>query len=442
MAAMYAVYHGPAGLRKIAGKVHSLTHVLKEAITAIPGSPYTIVNRNFFDTLTVTVPASIGADILHAVAAEAQINLRRIDSQTVGVTLDESVTLLDLLNLTNVFVKAAGTEALKAGQLISLAAGHNSSSIEELSFLPDEFQRTSRFLTQPVFNTHHSETEMLRYIYHLQGKDLSLVHAMIPLGSCTMKLNSTASMVPLTMPGFGGIHPFAPLDQTLGYQELIKELEADLSLITGFHSVSLQPNSGAQGEFAGLSVINAYLESIGQGHRNICLIPISAHGTNPASAVMAGLKVVSVKVLENGELNMADLREKAIKHKDHLAAFMVTYPSTFGVFEDGVQEACQIIHDNGGQVYLDGANLNAQMGLTNPKVCGGDVCHLNLHKTFGIPHGGGGPGVGPIGVREHLTPFLPGHPVVPTGGEKAIEAISAAPWGSASILTISWAFIK
>jgi len=283
---------------------------------------------------------------------------------------------------------------------------------------------------------------MLRYIYHLQSKDLSLVHAMIPLGSCTMKLNSTASMVPLTMPGFGAIHPFAPLDQTEGYQQLIKELEGDLCVITGFHAMSLQPNSGAQGEFAGLSVIKAYLESTGQGHRDICLIPVSAHGTNPASAAMAGLKVVPVKVLANGELDMPDLRAKAEQYKDKLAAFMVTYPSTFGVFEDGVQEACEIIHQAGGQVYLDGANLNAQMGLTNPFVCGGDVCHLNLHKTFGIPHGGGGPGVGPIGVRKHLAPFLPSNPVVPTGGEQPIEAISAAPWGSASILTISWAFIK
>ncbi|TFY77677.1 hypothetical protein EWM64_g6336 [Hericium alpestre] len=302
--------------------------------------------------------------------------------------------------------------------------------------------RTSEFLTHPVFNKHHSETEMLRYIHHLQSKDLSLVHAMTPLGSCTMKLNSTSSMIPLTWPEFGSVHPFAPRDQVKGYTQVIKELEDDLCKITGFHACSLQPNSGAAGEYTGLSVIRAFHEARGQKHRDVCLIPVSAHGTNPASAAMAGLKVVPVKTLQDGSLDLADLKAKAEKHKHNLAAFMITYPSTFGVFEAGVQDACKIIHDNGGQVYLDGANLNAQVGLTNPAVCGGDVCHLNLHKTFAIPHGGGGPGVGPICVAEHLASFLPSHPIIATGGKNAINAVSAAPFGSASILLISWAYIK
>ncbi|CED82749.1 glycine dehydrogenase [Phaffia rhodozyma] len=442
MAAMYAVYHGPEGLKRIATKVHGLTHILREILVSFPSSPYQIVNKHFFDTLTISVSSDLGAEALHAIAADSSINLRRIDEQTVGVTLDESVGLVDLMKLVNVFAKAAGTEQFKAQQLINKANEVGATGIAGEVFMDEQFRRSSPFLTNPVFNTHHSETEMLRYLYFLQGKDLSLVHSMIPLGSCTMKLNSNASMVPLTLPGFGGIHPFAPADQTKGYQELIKELEHDLAIVTGYHAVSLQPNSGAQGEFAGLLVIKAYFDSIGQSQRDICLVPVSAHGTNPASAVMAGMKVVSVKVLANGELDMADLRAKVEQHKDRLAAFMVTYPSTFGVFEQGVQEACQIVHDNGGQVYLDGANLNAQMGLTNPVACGSDVSHLNLHKTFGIPHGGGGPGVGPIGVREHLAPFLPGHAIVKTGGSQAIDSVSSAPWGSASILPISWAFIK
>ncbi|KIP02082.1 hypothetical protein PHLGIDRAFT_79656 [Phlebiopsis gigantea 11061_1 CR5-6] len=430
MAAMYAVYHGPAGLKRIAQKVHALTQVLKALVEQ---SGYTVTNADFFDTLTIDVsgPAK-GAAAVHAAALAAGINLRRIDDKRVGVTLDESVGIEEVLKLANVFASAASAPPLSPLHLPPVAA----------SVVPEPLRRASAFLPHPVFNSHHSETEMLRYIYHLQSKDLGLVHAMIPLGSCTMKLNSTSSMIPLTFPEFGNVHPFAPTDQVQGYFEMIKELEADLCKITGFHACSLQPNSGAAGEYAGLSVIRAYHESRGEGHRDICLIPVSAHGTNPASAVMAGLKVVPVKSLLDGSLDLEDLKAKAVKHKDNLAAFMITYPSTFGVFEAGVQDACSIIHENGGQVYLDGANLNAQIGLTNPATCGGDVCHMNLHKTFAIPHGGGGPGVGPICVAEHLAPFLPSHPVVPVNGDQAINAVSAAQYGSASILLISWAYIK
>ncbi|KAI0079613.1 glycine dehydrogenase [Panus rudis PR-1116 ss-1] len=431
MAAMYAVYHGPVGLRRIASKTHSLTQVLKAALEQ---RGFKIVNNRFFDTLTVDVSAAVkSSEAVHAAASLVGINLRRIDDRLVGVTLDESATPEDVVTIVNVFASAATSSPTKLSDL----------SPDKSLAVPPNLQRTSQFLPHPVFNTHHSETEMLRYIYHLQSKDLGLVHSMIPLGSCTMKLNSTSSMIPLTWPEFSNIHPFAPLDQVKGYLQIIKELEDDLCKITGFHACSLQPNSGAAGEYAGLSVIRAYHESRGEGHRNICLIPVSAHGTNPASAVMAGFKVIAVKSLSDGSLDLEDLKAKAELHKDNLAAFMITYPSTFGVFEDGVQDACKIIHDNGGQVYLDaGANLNAQIGLTNPATCGGDVCHLNLHKTFAIPHGGGGPGVGPICVAEHLAPFLPGHPIVETGGEKAISAVAAAQFGSASILLISWAYIK
>ncbi|KAG8960764.1 glycine decarboxylase subunit P [Tulasnella sp. 419] len=431
MAAMYAVYHGSEGLLSIAHKVHNFTQILKQSIEAMG---YKISNPNFFDTLTINVTQSAGnAAAVLAAADLAGINFRPVDENHVGVTLDESVLPKDLVDIINVFASASGSEQ---ATLDSIPSSPLSSA------LPSKFNRTSNFLPHPVFNTHHSETEMLRYIYHLQQKDLSLCHAMIPLGSCTMKLNSTTSMKPLSWKEFSSIHPFAPQDQALGYAEIIKELEADLSTITGFHATSLQPNSGASGEYAGLCVIKAYHESRGEGHRNVCLIPLSAHGTNPASAIMAGMKVVPIKALDDGSLDLHDLETKAQMHKDNLAALMITYPSTFGVFEEGVQKACKIVHDYGGQVYLDGANLNAQVGLTNPAKCGGDVCHLNLHKTFAIPHGGGGPGVGPICVAEHLAPFLPSHPVVPTGGSKALDAMAAAPWGSASILLISWAYIK
>ncbi|KAJ7925958.1 glycine cleavage system P-protein-domain-containing protein [Mycena leptocephala] len=397
MAAMYAVYHGPVGLKQIADKVHAFTQTFG----------YKATNDAFFDTLTIDVTTAAGsASAVHSVSTAASINLRHVNENCVGVTLDESVTPTDLVALINVL------------------------SAPDSPAIPSTLQRTSGYLPHPVFNKHHSETEMLRYIHHLASKDIGLVHSMIPLGSCTMKLNSTSSMIPLTWPEFSAVHPFAPYDQVKGYHVVIKELEEDLCKITGFHSASLQPNSGAAGEYAGLCVIRAYHESRGEADRDICLIPLSAHGTNPAgSAVMAGLKVVSVKA-------------KAEKHKDKLAAFMITYPSTFGVFEHGVQDACKIIHDNGGQVYLDGANLNAQIGLTNPATCGGDVCHMNLHKTFAIPHGGGGPGVGPICVAEHLAPFLPSHPFMHDVGNKAIDAVSAGPFGSASILLISWAYIK
>ncbi|KAL4241686.1 Glycine cleavage system P protein [Abortiporus biennis] len=430
MAAMYAVYHGPVGLKRIAQKVHSLTQLLGFSIARFG---YKTTNPEFFDTLTIDVTGPVpSSEAVHAAALKAGVNLRKIDDKHVGVTLDESVSPQDIITLINVFGSAAGAKAVSISDL---------TPVEALA-IPASLQRTSKFLPHQVFNTHHSETEMLRYIYHLQSKDLGLVHSMIPLGSCTMKLNSTSSMIPLTWPEFANVHPFAPKDQVKGYLEMIKELQDDLCKITGFAACSLQPNSGAAGEYTGLSVIRAYHESRGEGHRNICLIPVSAHGTNPASAAMAGLKVVAIKTLPDGSLDLVDLKEKAEKHKDNLAAFMITYPSTFGVFEAGVQDACQIIHDNGGQVYLDGANLNAQVGVTNPATCGGDVCHLNLHKTFAIPHGGGGPGVGPICVAEHLAPFLPTHPIVPVGGEKAINAVAAAQYGSASICLISWAYIK
>ncbi|RPD55913.1 glycine dehydrogenase [Lentinus tigrinus ALCF2SS1-6] len=430
MAAMYAVYHGPVNLQRIAQKVHGLTQIIKSTVESFG---YKVINAQFFDTLTVNVSgAAKDAEAVHAAALAAGINLRRIDDKHVGLTLDESVGAEDVVALINVFASAASKGSVSLSDL----------SPPETLAIPEGLRRTSQFLPHPVFNSHHSETEMLRYIYHLQSKDLGLNHAMIPLGSCTMKLNSTSSMIPLTWPEFSSVHPFVPKDQAKGYLELIKELESDLCKITGFAACSLQPNSGAAGEYAGLSVIRAYHESRGEGHRNICLIPVSAHGTNPASAVMAGLKVVPVKTHADGNLDLEDLRSKAEKYKDNLAAFMITYPSTFGVFEDGVQDACKIIHDNGGQVYLDGANLNAQVGLTNPAICGGDVCHMNLHKTFAIPHGGGGPGVGPICAAEHLAPFLPSHPLIETGGDKAIDAVAAAPYGSASILTISWAYIK
>ncbi|KAF8591955.1 glycine dehydrogenase [Ramaria rubella] len=430
MAAMYAVYHGSSGLQRIGRRVHAFTQLLK---TQVESFGFEVLNgAAFFDTLTIKVGR--GQEAIHEVSVNMGINLRRINEQSVGVTLDESVTPSDLVDIINIFATVSGSPLVTLSSLVAVDSFSPT--------FPHDLARTSQYLRHAVFNTHHSETEMLRYLHHLQSKDLSLVHAMIPLGSCTMKLNSTSSMIPLTSPEFGNIHPFVPVEQAQGYAEIVKELEADLCRITGFHSCSLQPNSGAAGEYAGLTAIRAYHESHGDAHRDICLIPVSAHGTNPASAVMAGLKVVSVGVHDDGTLDLQDLKSKALKHSDNLAAFMITYPSTYGVFEEGVQEACEIIHKYGGQVYLDGANLNAQIGLTDPATCGGDVCHLNLHKTFAIPHGGGGPGVGPICVAEHLAPFLPTHPMVSTGGSTPIGAVAAGPWGSASILFISWAYIK
>ncbi|KAI7884388.1 glycine dehydrogenase [Lichtheimia hyalospora FSU 10163] len=424
MSAMYAVYHGPEGIKNIANRIHNMTSVLAQGLRT---AGYTIENDGaFFDTLSIKVESS--SAVLQK-ALEKQINLRAINAHTISVTLDESVTQQDVADLFSVFNKE--------GQQISLEQ-----ALDAPSGIPVPLKRASPYLQHPVFNSYRSETEMLRYIHQLQSRDLSLVHSMIPLGSCTMKLNATTEMVPVTWPEFGNIHPFAPEDQTEGYRIMLDEFSKDLAEITGFDEVSLQPNSGAQGEYAGLRAIGAYHEARGESHRNVCLIPISAHGTNPASAAMAGMDVVIVKCDNNGNLDMADLKAKAEKHKDKLAAFMVTYPSTFGMFEPGVVEACETVHKYGGQVYMDGANLNAQIGLTKPAEIGADVCHMNLHKTFCIPHGGGGPGMGPIACKEHLAPHLPGHPVIKTGGQNAIGPVSAAPYGSASILPISWAYIK
>ncbi|MCS6974491.1 MAG: aminomethyl-transferring glycine dehydrogenase [Cyclobacteriaceae bacterium] len=419
MAGMYAVYHGPDGIKKIAERVHGLTDLLNRELQKLG---YRQLNQHFFDTLKIAVADK---ESIRREAEKRMINLRYFEDNHVGISLDETTTLNDVNELLEIFgsKKPISTEQTTAGSI------------------PSELKRTTSFLTHPVFNSHHSEHEMLRYIKKLENKDLSLVHSMIPLGSCTMKLNATTEMIPVTWAEFGNIHPFAPADQTKGYQQMIKELENWLAEITGFTGVSLQPNSGAQGEYAGLMVIRAYHQHRGEGHRNVALIPASAHGTNPASAVMAGMKVVIVKSDENGKIDVADLRTKADEHKNDLACLMVTYPSTHGVFEEAITEICDIIHQAGGLVYMDGANMNAQVGLTSPANIGADVCHLNLHKTFCIPHGGGGPGMGPICVNDKLKPFLPGHPVVKTGGDKAITAVSAAPFGSASILTISYAYI-
>ncbi|GAA97913.1 hypothetical protein E5Q_04593 [Mixia osmundae IAM 14324] len=464
MAAMYAVYHGPEGLKRIALKVHGLTSVVKAGLASMSQMA---INSSHFDTLTIRA-SGVAADIVHTEANKRGINLGRVNGAMIRITLDESTQIEDIVEILNVFATATGAgprtshrKSWDAESVIELAnsvgvtalpvvtpellaaKGQSAPSKDSRSLaLPSHLVRTSDYLTSPTFNSYHSETELLRYMHHLQEKDLSLVHASIFLGSCTMKLNPTAAMTPLTWPEWGGIHPFAPTSQTKGYTKMMDELSRDLCAVTGFPAVSLQPNSGAQGEYTGLSCIRAYHHSRGDEKRDICLIPLSAHGTNPASAIMAGMKVVPVKTLVDGALDMDDLKAKAEKHSNNLAAFMVTYPSTFGVFEDGVKEACEIIHSHGGQVYLDGANLNAQLGLTNPATCGADVCHMNLHKTFAIPHGGGGPGVGPIGVASHLAPFLPGHPVIRTGGANAIEPVTGAPYGSASILTISWAFIR
>ncbi len=419
MAGMYAVYHGPEGLKKIAGRIHHLTCRLNHHLQK---RGYKQLNRNFFDTLKVEVHDK---EAIRKEAEKRMINLRYFAGNHVGISLDETTTEEDL------------------NELLAVFGAGNTTGLSEFteSAIPQNLKRTSSFLTHPVFNTHHSEHEMLRYIKKLENRDLSLVHSMIPLGSCTMKLNATTEMIPVTWPEFGNIHPFAPAEQTRGYQRMITELENWLAEITGFSGVSLQPNSGAQGEYAGLMVIRAYHRRRGEQHRNVALIPASAHGTNPASAVMAGMQVVIVKSDENGKIDVADLRSKAEAYRNQLACLMVTYPSTHGVFEEAITEICDIIHQHGGLVYMDGANMNAQVGLTSPAAIGADVCHLNLHKTFCIPHGGGGPGMGPICVNDKLRPFLPGHAVVKTGGQQAITAVSAAPWGSASILTISYAYI-
>src|SRR5438874_2029175 len=425
IAGMYAVYHGPDGITAIAKRVHRYAEVLARGVERLG---YRITHSVFFDTVCIEVGQGLAASIVGRARAQ-KINLRQMGDHAVCVALDETVTKTDLRDLLAVF--AGGKREAPALETL----------LPEVDERYDErFARTSQFLTHSVFNSHHSETEMLRYMRRLEARDLSLTSSMIPLGSCTMKLNATAEMFPITWPELAKPHPFAPIDQLKGYQELFANLERALAEITGFSAVSLQPNAGSQGEYAGLLVIRAYHESRKDAHRDVCLIPQSAHGTNPASAVMAGMRVVVVKTDENGNIDVADLRAKATEHAKNLGALMVTYPSTHGVFEEAIVDICKIVHEHGGQVYLDGANMNAMVGLSRPGDVGADVCHLNLHKTFCIPHGGGGPGMGPIGVARHLVPFLPGHPVVKLPGEHT-GAVSAAPWGSASILPISMMYI-
>ena len=430
MAGMYAVYHGPDGLRGIAQRIHQLTATLAHGLRELG---HTLVYDRFFDTIQV-VPSKIsGEDVLRR-ALDMEINLRDYEDGTVGIALDETTGLDDIDDLFAVF-----SDGGPRGGGVKLSAAKVSESA--LSAIPEDLKRSSPILQHPVFHRYRSETEMLRYLHRLESRDLSLNTSMIPLGSCTMKLNATTEMVPVTWRVFGGLHPFAPPDQTEGYQRIFSDLERWLAEISGLEATSLQPNSGAQGEYAGLRVIGAFHESQGESRRTICLIPSSAHGTNPASAVMAGMSVVVVDCDDSGNIDVEDLAAKAKAHRSELAAFMVTYPSTHGVFEQRIREICDIVHGHGGLVYLDGANLNAQVGLCRPGDYGADVCHINLHKTFSIPHGGGGPGMGPICVTSELAPFLPGHPDVDTGGEQAIRAVSAAPWGSSSILLISWAYI-
>lgn len=426
MAGMYAVYHGPEGIRRIATNVHRAAATLDNELTRLGFSQ---LNKVYFDTVQVKVDTSRP---LRALAEAEEINFRYIDDTHVGISVDETTQQEDIEKIISVFAKAAGK---------GFKGLHPSTGTNGLAY-PPPFNRTSTFMTHPVFHSYRSESELMRYIKSLENKDLSLTHSMIPLGSCTMKLNAASELMPISWPEFSRVHPFVPLSQVQGYMDIFKELESQLCEITGFAATSLQPNSGAQGEYSGLLVIRAYLDDHGHGHRNVALIPSSAHGTNPASAVMAGCKVVVVKCDDRGNIDVDDLRAKAEENKENLAALMVTYPSTHGVFEERIQEICRIVHDNGGLVYMDGANLNAQVGLTSPAVIGADVCHINLHKTFSIPHGGGGPGMGPICAAKHLAPYLPGHPFVKTGGTKAISAVAATPWGSSSILLISYGYIK
>ncbi|WP_211441178.1 aminomethyl-transferring glycine dehydrogenase [Collimonas humicola] len=420
IASMYAVYHGPQGLKTIAQRVHRLTAILAEGLRQLH---HAVPTASFFDTLTVHTGGH--TQDIHAAARGQMINLRPIDDGSIGIALDETSTRADVEALWGIF--AVG-KALPAFDQLEAEAAER---------IPASLARSSAYLTHPVFNSHHSETQMLRYLRALADKDLALDRSMIPLGSCTMKLNATTEMIPVTWPEFGSLHPFAPLNQAQGYQQLVTDLEQMLCVCTGYDAVSLQPNAGSQGEYAGLLAIRAYHQSRGEGQRNICLIPSSAHGTNPATAHMAGMQVVVVQCDEQGNVNVGDLRAKADEHAGDLAALMITYPSTHGVFEEAIGEICDIVHAHGGQVYIDGANMNAMVGLCAPGKFGGDVSHLNLHKTFCIPHGGGGPGVGPIGVKSHLAPFLPGHRML----ENGIAPVSAAPWGSASILPITWAYI-
>ncbi len=429
MASMYAAYHGPQGLRIIAERTHRLTAVLAAGLAALGAAPR---NATFFDTLTV--PVAGRADAVHTVAAARRFNLRREDADTVGISLDETSTRDDVIALWEVVAEGLGKSA------VSLDFDAIETTVS--NGYPVALARQSAYLTHPVFNRYHSEHEMLRYLRSLSDKDLALDRTMIPLGSCTMKLNATSEMLPVTWPEFGQIHPFAPTEQTVGYRAMIDQLEQMLVAATGYAAVSLQPNAGSQGEYAGLLIIQAYHASRGEAHRDICLIPASAHGTNPASAQMAGMQVVVVACDANGNVDLADLQAKAEQHRDRLAAIMMTYPSTHGVFEAGARQICEIVHANGGQVYVDGANMNAMVGLCAPGEFGGDVSHLNLHKTFCIPHGGGGPGVGPVAVGAHLAQFLPNqHSTGYSRDANGIGAVSAAPYGSASILPISWMYV-
>ena len=422
MAGMYAVYHGPEGLKYIANKVHASAVTTAEALNKL-GVYQT--NTAYFDTILVKADAQK----VKAVAEKNEVNFFYPDADTISISFNETTSIADINQIIAIFAEALGKEAITVSELT------------EASQLPASLERTSSFLTHDVFNNHHSESQLMRYIKKLERKDLSLNHSMISLGSCTMKLNAASEMLPLSMPNWNSIHPFAPVEQAEGYITMLKKLEQQLNVITGFAGTTLQPNSGAQGEYAGLMAIRAYHMSRNEGHRNVCLIPSSAHGTNPASAAMAGMKIIVTKTTPEGNIDVEDLREKAIEHKDDLSCLMVTYPSTHGVFESSIIEITKLIHENGGLVYMDGANMNAQVGLTNPATIGADVCHLNLHKTFAIPHGGGGPGVGPICVNEKLVPFLPTNPILKVGGEQAITAISSAPYGSALVCLISYGYI-
>ena len=423
---------GPRGLKDIALRVHCMAWTLAEALKKLE---FNVVGKDFFDTVSIQfVDSKVFQPYIQA-ADKARMNFF-VGTNNINISLDETTSSSDLQAIINLFASVKGKDA----PLISEIAKNLPVDINTL--FDKKFQRTSPYLTHHVFQSYHSETEMLRYLHKLVSKDLSLATAMIPLGSCTMKLNATSEMIPVTWSSVNQLHPFAPSSQTLGYQTMMKQLHDKLCKITGFHAVSLQPNAGSQGEYTGLLVIRAYLQSIGQGHRNVCLIPTSAHGTNPASAVLAGFKIVVVECDAAGNIDIANLKVKLEENADTLACMMATYPSTHGVFEESIKKVCKLVHKYGGQMYMDGANMNAQCGLTSPGDIGADVCHLNLHKTFAIPHGGGGPGMGPIGVVKHLAPFLPTHPVIPTGGETPIGAISAAPFSSASILPISWMYLR
>ncbi len=426
MAGMYATYHGPEGIKAIAERVHGIANLITKEITKLG---YTQANTNFFDTIRIELPRHVKREDIEWLSLDLEMNFRYFYNGQVGLSIDETTNIEDVNWILEVFAKAANKPI---PTLTDLTEEHS---------IDQSFIRKSAYLKQQVFKKYRSETEMARYIKRLEKKDISLVHSMISLGSCTMKLNAATEMLPMSWIEFNGIHPFVPKNQAMGYHELMEELRRDLSEITGFADISLQPNSGAAGEYTGLLVIREYHKSRGEGHRNIALIPSSAHGTNPASAVMAGMKVVVVPCDENGNIDVESLREKAVEYKNDLSCFMVTYPSTHGVFESSITEMCSIIHQNGGQVYMDGANMNAQVGLTNPSRIGADVCHLNLHKTFAIPHGGGGPGVGPVCVAQHLVEFLPTHSVM-NNGHVGIHAVSGAPWGSASVLTITYGYIK